>query len=168
MELKQPFAESATNLKGNIVIIINQKTITPDEMSDLRDMLAKWYNPIVQKALINTNKTSDMFAHYAALNGHVAVIAELAAHGADLSAKDDYGDTPAHYAALNDHGVVITELAAHGAALSIRNKNGQTPANDAAAMGRPHLSAYIEDLVKNVDYTPALEILNTNPPPQLS
>jgi ankyrin repeat protein len=62
--------------------------------------------------------------------------AQLAiAHGADVTAVHDSGNTALHYAAQSGLNSVVTLLAQHGAVLDAKDKQGRTPAEAALGVG---------------------------------
>jgi ankyrin repeat protein len=70
-------------------------------------------------------------------SGAVDAIELLLAHGADINAVNDAGDTATHGAVQRGSEVVIRFLAAHGARLDVKNKQGRTPL-DVASARREH------------------------------
>jgi ankyrin repeat protein len=69
--------------------------------------------------------------------GAVDAIELLLAHGVDINAVNDGGDTATHGAVQRGSEAVIRFLAAHGARLDVKNKLGQTPL-DVASARREH------------------------------
>jgi ankyrin repeat protein len=65
--------------------------------------------------------------HAAAESGSPEVVEFLLEHGADLNARDKYGDTPLHYAAAFGHPETVRLLLERGTDPNIRNKYGATP-----------------------------------------
>ncbi len=59
----------------------------------------------------------------------------LLAEGADVNAKDKYGQTPLLLAAYEGHKAVVERLVANGANVTATAKNGATPLKVAAAKG---------------------------------
>src|SRR5688500_2096383 len=66
--------------------------------------------------------------HLAAQGGHAGAIDLLVAGGADVNARDEWGQTPLHHMVLwcTDRGVVA-RLLARGAELNARDRHGVTP-----------------------------------------
>jgi hypothetical protein len=64
--------------------------------------------------------------HHAAGGGAIDLIEYVLARGADINAKDKYGDTALHYAALNGHQEAINILIAKGADIHAKNNDGDT------------------------------------------
>jgi len=48
----------------------------------------------------------------ASQNGHIEVVRELIERGADINAKDDYGETALDWARWNDHQDIVALLSA--------------------------------------------------------
>jgi ankyrin repeat protein len=68
--------------------------------------------------------------------GHEAVVKLLLEKGAELEAKDNYGQTPLLWAAENGHEAVVKLLLEKNAELEAKDDNyGQTPLSWAAANG---------------------------------
>ena len=74
--------------------------------------------------------------HVAAGKGQPAAIEALAAAGADLHAKDDYGYTPLHVAAGKGQPAAIEALATAGADVNEKTSGG-APLHVAAGKGQP-------------------------------
>ncbi|MBM3776063.1 MAG: ankyrin repeat domain-containing protein, partial [Acidobacteria bacterium] len=73
----------------------------------------------------------------AALKGHLAMVALLLAHGADVKARNALGGTPLHDAALSGQTGAATLLLEHGAEVNAPDQeSGATPLYLAAAWGR--------------------------------
>ena len=73
--------------------------------------------------------------HSASMNGHDDMILLLLEHGADVSARDIYGETPLHRAVCKGHEGVILLLLQHGAEVSSRDNFGDMPLHRAARKG---------------------------------
>ena len=74
-------------------------------------------------------ETALMIAAYVDAIEGAAALVEL---GADISAKNDQGDTPLHYAALGDSVSALKWLAARGTDIDAKNNIGDTPLHYAA------------------------------------
>jgi ankyrin repeat protein len=72
--------------------------------------------------------------------GAVEALELLLAHGADINAVNDAGDTAVHGAVQRGSEVLIRFRAAHGARLDVKNKQGRTPL-DVASARREHAAA---------------------------
>jgi uncharacterized protein len=69
--------------------------------------------------------------------GSVEALELLLAHGAEINAVNDAGDTAVHGAVQRGSEALIRFLAAHGARLDVKNKQGRTPL-DVASARREH------------------------------
>jgi ankyrin repeat protein len=65
--------------------------------------------------------------HAAAWQGHLAIVQQLLAAGADLEATHLYGGTPLHEAARSGHHAVVQQLLAAGVNMEATNLNSGTP-----------------------------------------
>jgi ankyrin repeat protein len=65
--------------------------------------------------------------HWAAINAHVGLVKVLIEAGANIFAKQRFGDTALHSAAYGGHAEVVKALIEAGAMTSVRNKYGWTP-----------------------------------------
>ena len=75
----------------------------------------------------------------ASQQGHLDVVRELLARGADANARSNGGFTALHQASWKGHAEVVRELLARGAAVNARANNGRTPLISACGAG--HLAA---------------------------
>ena len=73
--------------------------------------------------------------HYAANNGHAAVLATLIAARANVNAQDFYNLTPLHLAADNGHAAVVPALVAAGADVNAKDDSSGAPLHYAALNG---------------------------------
>ena len=73
----------------------------------------KWEHPVSPPCVVKLGGSTPL--HFAAEQGHQAVVALLLAHQADVHAKDDRGSTPLHLAARKGHRDVAELLLAHHA-----------------------------------------------------
>ena len=48
--------------------------------------------------------------HHAAMNGHLAAVKLLLDKGADMTVKDEIGDTPVHAAAAGGHAEYVSTV----------------------------------------------------------
>jgi ankyrin repeat protein len=73
--------------------------------------------------------------HAAASLGNIGKIHELLAGGADLNARDCWGNTPLHYAAARGADGIAELLLMRGASVNVRNNWGGTPLHMTAGTG---------------------------------
>lgn len=84
--------------------------------------------------------------HYAAMNGHHAVVLLLVERGADLAAKDDVGWMPLHYAASSGDKETTSLLIKHHVDIDIvDDKLGWTPLHFAAMNGNHEVVKILKD-----------------------
>eukprot|EP01047_Picozoa_sp_COSAG01_P014179 COSAG01_NODE_686_length_14245_cov_95.096140_1_plen_622_part_10 len=79
--------------------------------------------------------------HWAAREGHVAVVGALVGGGAAVGAVGRNGRTALHLAAWNGHAAVVEALAGAGAGVDAADENGDTPLSLAAYRGRTEAAA---------------------------
>ena len=72
----------------------------------------------------------------------------LIANGADVNAKNKYGDTPLHGAAFSGHKEVAALLIANGADVNAKEVDDQTPLDWAAHPHNPNADAEITELLR--------------------
>ncbi|MCG8340703.1 MAG: ankyrin repeat domain-containing protein, partial [Cytophagales bacterium] len=97
-----------------------------------------------QGAAINaTDKDGWTPLHWAAKNGHQAVVAYLKERGADINATCKYGGTPLHWAAQNGQKELAEYLQSEGADTNATCKYGGTPLHWAAKNGQKELVEYL-------------------------
>ena len=65
--------------------------------------------------LTTTTSSRATACHYAANNGHTAILRLLGAHGADVDLRSSEGATPADVALMNGHRLTVSELMKLGA-----------------------------------------------------
>ena len=91
-------------------------------------------NPkVVFSLATNKDEEGSTPLHFAALKGHLDVVALLLASKADVNAKNNEGSTPLHYAAVHDHKDVAELLLASKADVNAKNKYNDTPLHLAVA-----------------------------------
>jgi ankyrin repeat protein len=74
--------------------------------------------------------------HWAAQNGHKAVVILLLKHSANLEANDNFNQTPLHWAAQNGHKAVVQLLLEQGAKLEAKDSSSWTPLHSAVRKGQ--------------------------------
>lgn len=88
------------------------------------------------------------FLHYAALNGHLAVIKMLLAKGFDVNIQNADGQTPLHYAAMENRQSVFKFLVQQGADHKIADISGMTVRDIAATQQYDDLLDFIDNFQK--------------------
>jgi DUF1680 family protein/ankyrin repeat protein len=78
--------------------------------------------------------------HYAAERGNTGMAELLIASGADVNAKDQYGDTPLHLAVKAGHRNIIEMLIAKGADVNAKSNDDQMPLD--LAHGQNHTDIF--------------------------
>jgi ankyrin len=73
--------------------------------------------------------------HQASNGGHIDLTWFLVEHGADVSAKDEYGLTPLQCALSGDHMDLAWFLVKHGTDISAKDRVGDTPLHQASYSG---------------------------------
>jgi len=76
--------------------------------------------------------TLDKALRNAARDGHAAVVELLLAAGADVKAKNEYGETALHQAAWYGHAAIVELLLAAGADVDAQDEAGWTALHEAA------------------------------------
>ncbi len=80
-----------------------------------------------------TIKIASAPLHFAATDGHAAVIETLLRAGADVNARDNNRFTPLHWAAYKGHTAAVEALIRGGAKVNARDKSGKTPLHKASS-----------------------------------
>ncbi|TDA41701.1 MAG: hypothetical protein DSO07_03190 [Thermoproteota archaeon] len=78
-------------------------------------------------------------------------VKELLDRGADVNAKDIFGDTPLHIAARNGHLDIVKLLLERGADVNARNESGDTPLTAAAANGHLDVVRFLVNRGADID-----------------
>ena len=73
--------------------------------------------------------------HFAASNGFPEVVRLLIREGAEIDARDKFGNVALHYAVLKGHSEVVKVLADHYADLNVRDNGGNTALQTAEKRG---------------------------------
>ncbi|SVE31699.1 uncharacterized protein METZ01_LOCUS484553, partial [marine metagenome] len=79
----------------------------------------------------------------AARTGNIAEVKKHLAAGADVNAKDMYGDTPLHDAVKRGHREVVELLITNGADMNMQDGNGRTPLYPATALDHREIVAIL-------------------------
>lgn len=87
----------------------------------------EWYVGTYQK---------DQAIHKAAAKNYCDCISILLLHGANIQAKNKYGNTPLHRAAAQGSADAVDLLIDKGADINSKNDDGETPLHRAVANGR--------------------------------
>lgn len=165
-QLKQQFLSAAENIKERIFDLIEQPTLSENDLDDLENKLKAWYSPEVQNAFTfseNPPKTSRQgygFVTYAVNLNNTPALNAMVAAKANLNEWSENGMTPLTLA--TDLGKMdILKLLIHaGADLDQANDAGDTPLTTAALTGNVEIfkelvsggaNLYQED---NNGYTP--------------
>ncbi len=102
---------------------------------------------LVVLLVLSHGVASDVLAaslHEAAENGDVDLVREFIEAGADLNAKNIFGDSPLHKAVHKGHLPVVTLLVDSGADIGVENINGGlTPLHLAAYRGHADVVRYL-------------------------
>jgi ankyrin repeat protein len=85
----------------------------------------------------------------AAQENNLPEVRRLVSVGADVSAKDNDGETPLHRASFEGHSQVVNELMEHGADIEAKARFGQTPLHWACYSG--HVAVVIELLSRGAN-----------------
>ena len=78
--------------------------------------------------------------------GGLGLVTLLVERGADVNAKDEYGETPLHKTARSGRRAAAGVLLAHGAELQRRNRKGQTAADVAEEAHMDPLARWLRSL----------------------
>lgn len=72
---------------------------------------------------------------FSCLAGNVVFAESLIKNGADVNAKNEYGETPLHLAASNEYDNMVEFLIKNGADINAKTERGNTPLQYAARGG---------------------------------
>ncbi|MCF6776219.1 ankyrin repeat domain-containing protein [Thiotrichales bacterium 19X7-9] len=81
---------------------------------------------------VNFNINGQTPLHLAAMFNQLEIINYLLDHGADINARDRYGNTALFYAVLNGHLSIVEQLLWRGAEANTINQDGDTPLHEAS------------------------------------
>ncbi len=112
-----------------------------DRNHDLAVLLLKWKaNPNIQE------KGSWTALHFAAQECETRMVRLLLENGAEVDAKDEYGNTPLWRAVFNSEGrgEVIRLLLSHGADKDISNNHGITPSGLAETIANYDVAQFLK------------------------
>ena len=82
--------------------------------------------------------------HETAKTGDIKPLQTLLEQGADVNARNKYGDTPLHYAVSNGHTEIAQLLINKGADINAKMKTGQTALDLAKNWGHTELIALLQ------------------------
>jgi ankyrin repeat protein len=151
-DLSQPFFQEKSDLRKNwwATYHSNKPGLTPSTSPLLHTAcclgIIPWVAAILRKmsfmdrlrGRVDKKDENGLTAlHWAAAQGHEAVVQRLIDHGADVNIKDNKDrQTALHSAALRGHKAVVQRLIDHGADVNIKDdKYGWTALHWAAAQG---------------------------------
>jgi ankyrin repeat protein len=89
---------------------------------------------------VESQGPGSLLLHAAAIHGDSEEGKVVLAQGADVNAKDEYGDTPLHHAAMLGHKEMAELLLAKRANVRAEDKYGFTPLHDAARSGHKEVA----------------------------
>jgi ankyrin repeat protein len=84
-----------------------------------------------------TTKAPDISTHDVTIFGDIEAVKQAIADGADVNAKNEYGNTPLHPAAIEGHKEVVELLIAAGADVNAKIDHGDTPLDLAIILKQP-------------------------------
>ena len=84
----------------------------------------------------------------AAIEGNLEMVELLAAHGADLEARDKYGDTALNLAAWSGHLEVVQKLVEFGARTDVKNNGGDAALDHARTQSHDEVEAFLLTLLE--------------------
>jgi ankyrin repeat protein len=93
------------------------------------------YNTISSPSPKERMNSTDQELIEAAKQNNVPEVCRLLSDGADIEAKDRFGQTPLHWASHLGHEQVVIELLDHGAYIEAKDDNGWTPLHMASRNG---------------------------------
>lgn len=91
----------------------------------------------------NARGADNSILNIAAYRGNLSHVRVLLAHGADIDAAGDMGNTPLHDAVSRGHIQLVEYLLEQGASVSPRNEFGKTALEEAVAAGFREIAALI-------------------------
>jgi ankyrin repeat protein len=116
-------------------------TLAGDLTTPLQVAVIRGHTDVVQLLLEHGADTSAAFEGETPLHRtkDEAIALLLFQHGADVSARNNLGQTPLHRAAFNGHEAVVKVLLENGSDVSVRDNDGDSPLHMAAFQGREGL-----------------------------
>lgn len=148
-ELCDPEFWETASVEGVLTELVAGADLQPAEYGLTEDFtilhlaVARNENPEVIRLLIrwgadvNARSGYDLYAplHLAAWFRNVAITSVLLEQGANIHAKDRYGETPLHHAAGWNDVAVVSLLIEQGANIHSVDRSGATPLHEAAGRG---------------------------------
>lgn len=119
--------------------------------SIVASLMISTYNVDPDIRFYHSRLTDQTVLHVAASKGHLQLVQQLAALGADLQARNHAGRTPLHDAAYAGELEVVRTLVTLGADVMARDALELTPLHSAAKKGRSDVCQYLLDQGAMVD-----------------
>ena len=82
--------------------------------------------------------------------------------GADVSCRDQEGNTPLHYAVELDHAQIARALLRHGANVMAANTEGFTPATLVERLGGTECAEAVKEVARRISEESAADLLSHN------
>jgi ankyrin repeat protein len=92
------------------------------------------------EASISTSIIKRQAIHYAALKHQMACLRKLLNAGAEVNARDTFGNSPCHYAAEDGNCDILRELISRGADVNMRDITWKTPLMKATRNGKARVT----------------------------
>jgi protein phosphatase 1 regulatory subunit 16A len=92
----------------------------------------------------------------------VQTVKALLEMGADVSCRDQEGNTPLHYAVELDHAQIARALLRHGANVMAANTEGFTPATLVERLGATECAEAVKEVARRISEESAADLLSHN------